>query len=205
MRLVAANETVDRADRTFSVFSVMQITGVLVQGGGITEHTEVPEADLRELEASGLIETHHHNMSGTFQFDVTRAGREYVAAVRQRGEPLEQIEDHLIADPSGHADRIGFECREAQQAFANSLAALHGVEPASGHHRTIKAVIDARREHVGGTHADLLDALAKLWSAVNEVDQRQTHRHGDADDRRRCVFHTGLVMYELDRTLGSPR
>jgi len=170
VRLVEANETVDRAQRTFFAFHGFQASGVEVQEGGLDGVLEVAAPDLRELDDAGLIRRHTFNTRGTFQFDVTREGRECVDAIRQRGEPLERVEttvesyiegagfrarhpdayakwrqahDYLAADPVEHATRIGHDCREAIRDFAASLAAAHGVESSKSHHTTIKVDVDA--------------------------------------------------------------
>ncbi len=231
VHLVEANLTVERYDRRFVTFSTFQSAGLEVQNGGLTSPYTMADRDLEELQGEGLVEIVAMNMDGTQQFDITREGYAYVEAIQQRGEPLGQIEqtvesyieaegfrerhpeayrrwrlahDYMAADPIEHAERIGFECREALPAFANSLAALNGVEASDSHFDTISAVIAKRRPDVGKRPSALLVALYKLWQTVNGVDQRQTHARSvtlDADDARRCVFYTGLVMYELDRTL----
>jgi hypothetical protein len=235
VELVEANETVDRAHRTFFALHSYQASGVEVQEGGLDRVYEVAAPDLRELDDAGLIRRHTFNTRGTFQFEVTREGREYVETIRQRGQPLEGVEAavdsyleaeefrarhaeayakwrqaqaYLAADPFDHATRIGHDCREAILAFAASLAASHGVQAQEkGTYAAIKAVIDQRRDELGERTHVLLDALFALWKAASGVAQRQEHGSQredalDADDARRCVFYTGLVMYELDRTLG---
>ena len=120
---------------------------------------------------------------------MTRQGREYVAAINQRGEPLESIEQdatayveaerfrarhpdayakwkqahaYLAADPIEHATRIGHDCREALRDFAQSLSAAHGIEPSKGTFDTIDAVIDSRRDELGKGTSAMLDALGAM-------------------------------------------
>ena len=115
----------------------------------------------------------------------------------------------LAADPLENATRIGHDCREAMAGFAASLVALHGVAPdGKGTYTQIKAVIDSHRGSIGTTRRGLLAALSKLWQATNVGrTSRSTARSGtvslEHNQAAHCVFYTGLVMYELDRTLGT--
>jgi hypothetical protein len=116
----------------------------------------------------------------------------------------------LAEDPIENATRIGHESREALQAFAIALGARHGVEESGkGTFDRIRGVIDHYKGALGDRTHTLLSALFDLWRAVSGVAQRQEHGaqrevHLDADDARRCVWYTALVMYELDRTLPHP-
>lgn len=118
-----------------------------------------------------------------------------------------QAADYLATDPVEHATRIGHDCREALAVFASTLLEQHGVtDPDDGTHAAIAAVIDARRDALGKRTRALLGSLLDLWKAASGVAQKQEHALSsesdfDAGDARRCVFYTGLVMYELDRTL----
>ncbi|HEX8074771.1 MAG TPA: hypothetical protein VF545_07300 [Thermoleophilaceae bacterium] len=114
----------------------------------------------------------------------------------------------LAADPVENATRIGHDCREALQHFASSLVAQHGLAlPGKGTFDSIGAVIEHSKSALGKRTHDLLAALLGLWKAATRVAQRQEHgsqREGaplGPEDGRRCVWYTGLVMYELDRSL----
>lgn len=56
-------------------------------------------------------------------------------------------------------------------------------------------------------NADLLEAVAAYWSAVNGVVQRQEHgeqKGGEEltwEDGQRVVYHTATVMVESERIL----
>jgi hypothetical protein len=118
-----------------------------------------------------------------------------------------QAADYLATDPTEHATRIGHDCREALSVFASRLLAQHEVtNPGEGTHAAIRTVIDARRDMLGKRTQALLASLLDLWRAASGIAQRQEHALSseaefDANDARRCVFYTGLVMYELDHTL----
>lgn len=111
-------------------------------------------------------------------------------------------------DPMAHASRVGHDCREAMMAFASSLAARHGVAVEAAPEQTVKkvrAVLDKRRGEASDKTQAFLHALLAYWGTVNDLAQRQEHaasREGkplEADDARRAVFYTVLVMQELDR------
>jgi hypothetical protein len=115
------------------------------------------------------------------------------------------------ADSGAQLTTIGHLCREAQQAFGESLAAqvkvdVSSIEPAKTVAR-LKAVIAARRAALGNTEMPLLEALVVYWGTLADLVQRQEHgaqREGDSlvwEDGRRVVFQTCVVMYELDRAL----
>jgi hypothetical protein len=115
------------------------------------------------------------------------------------------------ADSGAHLTTIGHLCREAQQAFAESLSAQHRVdvstiEPAKTVAR-LKAVLRAGSATPGATEAAFLEALVAYWGTLADLVQRQEHgaqREGGPlgwEDGRRVVFQTCVVMYEIDRAL----
>jgi hypothetical protein len=68
-------------------------------------------------------------------------------------------------------------------------------------------VLDARGTRPGKATKAFLQSLLEYWGTVNDLVQRQEHggqREGDPltwEDGRRVVFHTLLVMYEIDRAV----
>jgi hypothetical protein len=107
---------------------------------------------------------------------------------------------------------IGHKTREAVQEFATTLvelAGLHGAVDNDPSHTVarIRGVLNANRDRLGSARYQLLDALLHYWGEVNDLLQRQEHggqKEGQPlswDDGRRAVFHTAVVMYELDRTI----
>jgi hypothetical protein len=106
---------------------------------------------------------------------------------------------------------IGHKTREAVQAFATALVSQHqppDVDPDPAHTvARLRAVIAERRQELGEARSHLLDALVVYWGETNDLLQRQEHggqREGEPlnwEDGRRAVFHTAIVMYEIDRTL----
>jgi Phage integrase family len=112
-------------------------------------------------------------------------------------------------NPTRHATRIGHDCREALLLFSNSLIESRGV-PVSSDVGTVTKV----RQAIAGANPlsrrvrAQLEALVGYWGTVSDLAHRQEHgaaRDGEAllaEDARRLVFHTMLVMYELDRALG---
>jgi hypothetical protein len=110
--------------------------------------------------------------------------------------------------PVQQATRIGHDCREAILEFANDLIHLHGVEvdPTAGTQTKVRAVFDAQSA-LGTTARAYLDRLVSYWRAVSDLAQRQEHAASreqealTADDARRLVFQTLIVMAEIDTAL----
>ncbi len=104
-------------------------------------------------------------------------------------------------DPVGHATRIGHDCREALQAFAADLVRERDLKPEkSGTFAAIEAAVEHSKNDLGARKSELLQALAQLWQAASGLAQRQEHGASkseplDAEDARRVVWYTGLVMY----------
>jgi hypothetical protein len=106
---------------------------------------------------------------------------------------------------------IGHICREVMQGFATSLKEqyqLSNVDPDVQHDQArIRAVLDARSNHLQETEKPFLKALIDYWVTVSNLVQRQEHgaqRERQAlvwEDARRIVFHTAVVMYEIDQAL----
>lgn len=168
----------------------------------ITQHGFAYARDLRERgEPMGRVEESMQSYLESSEFQARHA--EAYAKWAQAAE-------FLAADPVENATRIGHDCREALQHFASSLVAQRGLEdPGQGTFASIGAVIEHSKGALGERTHDLLAALFELWKAATRIAQRQEHgaqRQGallGPEDGRRCVWYTGLVMYELDRTLSS--
>jgi hypothetical protein len=106
---------------------------------------------------------------------------------------------------------IGHLCREALQRFADALAREHTPLNEYGDTartiRRIRAVLGATDTRPDKTTKAFLETLLEYWGTVNDLVQRQEHggqREGDPltwEDGRRVVFHTLLVMYEIDRAV----
>jgi hypothetical protein len=123
--------------------------------------------------------------------------------------------DLYEVDPVRHADNIGHDCRHAMQMFAEELAGRHGVDvsaiAADKTRNRIAAVIGARLSKRGRVR-EFIDALLDYWLAVSNLAQRQEHvtnRPKDeplgAEDARRLLFQTLIVMFELDRVCPGTR
>jgi hypothetical protein len=195
-------------------------------------------ADAEVLADAGLLRM-SWGSRGTPKFYVLPAGIAYYEDMMSASPPLESVEADMMgyladpafrrvhgaaydkweqaarllrsADSGAQLTTIGHLCREAQQAFARSLAAHAGVdvssiEPAKTVAR-LKAVIAAKRATLGNTETPLLEAMVVYWGTLSDLVQRQEHgalREGEPliwEDGRRVVFQTCVVMYELARAL----
>jgi integrase len=117
-----------------------------------------------------------------------------------------------VLGPDRHAARIGLDCREALMLFANATAERLGVDldvPPSHTVARLRAVTAVTAAHLGETATSFLDALVVYWGTISDLANRQVHsteRQGEdltPEDARRLVFHTMLVMYEVDRAVGA--
>jgi hypothetical protein len=233
VRFADASMTVPRPQRQFFVSRSFG-AGVTVQGAGLEGEVEVAPQDLSELDRSNLIKVTNVNVRGTYEFFITSDGYSHVERIKGRVDPIAAIGQtavdyidsadfavrHPVAhekfrvatryaseDPRGHATRIGHDCREALQAFAEDLVRDRALTPEKpGTFAAIGATITHHKTDLGERKAELLHGLAQLWQAANGLAQRQEHgeskeRSLDAEDARRVIWYVGLVMYELDRTL----
>ena len=115
----------------------------------------------------------------------------------------------LAEDPERHGTRIGHDCREAMQDFAFELEQWFGPPSRESRTRTvqrIRAVLDANPSRSASVQAHL-NALLSFWGTLSDLAQRQEHgatREREAltaDDARRLVLQTLILMHELDDTL----
>ena len=106
---------------------------------------------------------------------------------------------------------IGHICREAMQEFTQHLVERYelsnSVDDKSKTINRLRTVFNHLSKKTSDTVIEFLKALISYWSTVNDLVQRQEHggqKEGFAlnwDDSRRIVFHTLLVMYEVDRVV----
>jgi hypothetical protein len=113
------------------------------------------------------------------------------------------------ADSLDALTTIGHLTREAMQDFATALVERHqpsgvNTDPTKTLDR-VSAVIQQHRPQLGESRSDFLDALFGYWRAANGLVQRQEHggqKENEPlvwEDGRRVIFHTAVVMAELDR------
>jgi hypothetical protein len=114
------------------------------------------------------------------------------------------------SDPESSATKVGHDCREAMQAFANEI--VRRLEPPdvmadAGPTPKIRAALRAAGERLGSTEGEALEALVAWWSSLNDLANRQEHgaqREGQQlvfEDSRRLVFMTAVAISEIDRSL----
>ncbi len=138
--------------------------------------------------------------SGDFQ-------RRYPAAYQKWSE----AEHMLWQRDSNQFTTIGHLCREAMQEFTTRLVERFQpaeVDPDRAHVvARVRAILKWRAAN--GTIREFLDALLAYWGTVSDLVQRQEHgaqKEGALlrwDDARRVVFHTLVVMFEVDKFLAG--
>jgi hypothetical protein len=114
--------------------------------------------------------------------------------------------DLFAVNPERHATRIGHDCREALLSFVDAALEAQNAEPmlGAGTVDKLRALIKKAEPRSRSVVAHC-DALVAYWGTVSDLAQRQEHaagRKGDAlraEDARRLIFHTMLVMFEVDR------
>jgi hypothetical protein len=187
------------------VFTVMTYTeGDIrfdIAAFGLQTYAEVRRSEQEPIRAIGRDVKDYLDQSG------------FASRHRTAYERWKKAADILWSDhPEGHLSEIGHHCREAMQEFAETLAQGLPVLEETSKTKTVdrvRAALNNSRGRLGETVADMLDALAVYWGTVSDLAQRQEHaagREGESlgwEDARRLVFHTALVMYELDRTLNK--
>lgn len=114
-------------------------------------------------------------------------------------------------DSKEQSTLIGHLCREAVQEFTDCLVSVHKPSNApkekSKTVARLKAVIGIQKKALGDTERAFLVALVDYWGVVNDLIQRQEHDSQKEDypliweDARRVVFHTLIVMFEIDKNL----
>jgi hypothetical protein len=109
----------------------------------------------------------------------------------------------LETAPERHATTIGHLCREAIMQYSDDLAREYRVGPFETNKTKVKmrAVFDTQPAMSSSVRKSL-EALVDYWETVSVLANRQEHgRHLVAEDSRRLVFQTMLVMREIDLAL----
>ena len=240
-QMVAADRRVPREQRDSFYFIETMGGGFLIHPG-LGERPNVPRSDILSLGEAGLLRLARTG-SGGLRIDITPAGYRFHAELQGNiAEPARDIEGQMkrhldgvafqqrypaayakwasanrllyAEDAHQHLTRIGHDCTEAMQAFANALVQIYnppGVDPNPGSYiKRIDTVINLRKPRVGAKRSALLHALVGYWVAASALAERQEHgadKTGDPvswDDARRVVFHTAIAMFEIDSTLQAP-
>jgi hypothetical protein len=119
--------------------------------------------------------------------------------------------DLFAVNPKRHATRIGHDCRESLLAFADGALEARRVRPKAGSGTVDKLRLLIDRAATSHRPAELCNALVMYWGTVSDLAQRQEHgasREREAlrgEDARRLIFHTMVVMFEVDRLFGHER
>ncbi len=102
---------------------------------------------------------------------------------------------------------VGHLCREAMQLFAAELLDESQIdETPPNPEKTVMRIrkVLASRGH---KHKSFLEALLEYWGVAQDLVQRQEHgalKEGETlgwEDAHRVVFHTAVVMMEIDRAI----
>ncbi len=115
------------------------------------------------------------------------------------------------ADSEEKLTTIGHLCREAIQDFTTILVdQYHPPHVSPNPIDTIarmRSVFEVCNARLGSTEKPFLDALLTYWVMLTKLAARQehgAHKEGESlvwEDGRRLVFHTAVVMYEIDKAL----
>jgi hypothetical protein len=115
-------------------------------------------------------------------------------------------------DTEQQSTTIGHLSREAIQGFSEALVDHHkppGVtDDKAKSVARVRAILEMRGQQLESTERRFLDALLAYWEAMNDLIQRQEQgalKKGEMlgwEDARRVVFHTAIVMFEIDKAIG---
>lgn len=165
----------------------------------------------RRVTPQGLVLTgKEHRGEGSLSFEAQLQA--YVnTSIRQRYPTAHAkwrgAQTLFVQDPISHATNIGNGCREALQAYANRLTEEY---PDSEFDATAASTTKIRQvlasQDLGSdTLTKHIEAVVAYWSSVNVLAQREVHKDQVAgiEDSRRLIFHTMLVMYEVDQILAG--
>jgi hypothetical protein len=133
---------------------------------------------------------------------------EFETRYREAFETWEAAAGKFHLDPVREARRIGEDCRDALNSFADAALRARGVETPTDAGtvtklRTLLGIAGEKSEKVAKHHQALID----YWGTVSDLDQRQAHKARreaeklTREDARRAVLYTLLVMLEVDRAL----
>ena len=122
--------------------------------------------------------------------------------------PWADAASRLLGDqPETQLAQIGFNCRDAVQAFADELQAHYPPtepDPEVTHTKNrLRGVIETYKARIGERRTAVLDSMLTLWNADVDLIQRQTHANERAgnpltvNDGRRVVSLTMFLMIEF--------
>ena len=114
----------------------------------------------------------------------------------------------LLGDqPETKLAQIGFNCRDAVQAFAEELQARYppaeGVIEVTHTKKRLRGIVEAYKGQIGERRTAVLDSMLALWNANVDLIQRQTHANERAgseltiNDGRRVVSLTMFLIIEF--------
>jgi hypothetical protein len=162
----------------------------------------------RRVSPDGLRASHaHHRESESGRFEASIAAYVNADAFRARhaGAHQKWSDAHQLLEmaPDRYATAIGHHCREAINAFSDDLIRRYSLDrmEANKTKAKIRAVFAAQKG-MSRTVRTSLEALLAYWETVSDLAQRQEHGGNlAAEDSRRLVFQTMLVMREIDMAL----
>lgn len=118
-------------------------------------------------------------------------------------------------DSANQLTTIGHLCREVLQDFCTELVERHPpTNVNTDKTKTVdrlRSVLNQYRSAFGKRAGSFLDALVVYWGTLSDLVQRQEHgatKEGEPltwEDAQRVVFHTAVVMWEIDRSLSQLR
>jgi len=162
---------------------------------------------MSDLEDAGPIERYHLNMSGTYDFVITKDGFSYVREMERRGEAMERLEDDTLSylrsgsfrsnhreayrlwseaeellrgdDSQQQLTTIGHKLREAAQTFATELVEYYGPEASPNPADTVNRVRAVVSQHKDDLGEKLAATLEALVHLWGTVnDLIQRQEHG---------------------------
>lgn len=193
----------------------------LSRNGLISTRTEKGNMKTVSIEPEGV--KHYEKLKGKETKSIKKVEKEIIGYIYseqfQKRHPLSyrkwsEAENILwSSETDNQLTTIGHLCREAVQEFADEQIKhfkLSGVDKDKSKTKNrIKQLLELRSEKLGKTEKPFLDAIFNYWLTLIDLIQRQEHGNQKQGkslvwiDARRVVFHTAIIMYEIDFALGN--
>ncbi len=117
--------------------------------------------------------------------------------------------DLFAVDPAQHANAVGNACRDAMLAFADESLTKCRIQTPAKSGTVDKLRILIKQKTTSSRVSAHGEALVTYWGTVSDLANRQAHGAAreketlHAEDARRLIFHTMLVMFEVDRLIAN--
>lgn len=115
----------------------------------------------------------------------------------------------LLETDNRNLTTIGHLCRESLQEFSDELLSHKSIKSEYSRSKIIAKIKCVLKliDISSSSKSQFLNALLNYWGALSDLVQKQEHdnqkesEHLEIEDARRIIFHSAIVMYEIDKTV----